>query len=98
MSSPVTLARSFLHYPYMVLRAPLFSIGHTSCVVPAGTKGRRCSVHGAPVFWYLAAGKLERHHRTVWDCHHPKFDIDEESLATGIEITVAVTTTFLSQP
>ncbi|MGI8485152.1 MAG: M20 metallopeptidase family protein [Thermomicrobiales bacterium] len=43
---------------------------------------------------YVGSGNVER--GIVWDCHHPRFDIDEDCLATGIETTVAVVTTFLA--
>jgi len=46
---------------------------------------------------YIYVGSRNEQRGIVWDCHHPKFDIDEESLATGIETTVAVVTTFLAQ-
>ena len=43
---------------------------------------------------YVGSGNVER--GIVWDCHHPRFDIDEECLATGIEVTVAVAMAYLA--
>lgn len=43
---------------------------------------------------YVGSGNVER--GIIWDCHHPQFDIDEECLATGIEVTVAVVASFLA--
>ncbi len=43
---------------------------------------------------YVGSGNVER--GIVWDCHHPRFDIDEECLVTGIEVTVAVVASFLA--
>lgn len=43
---------------------------------------------------YVGSGNVER--GIVWDCHHPRFDIDEECLAIGIEVTVAVAMAYLA--
>ncbi|MGC4108341.1 MAG: amidohydrolase [Thermomicrobiales bacterium] len=50
--------------------------------------------HRPGTFIYVGSGNAER--GITYDCHHPKFDIDEEALATGIEATVTVATRFLA--
>jgi len=50
--------------------------------------------HRPGTFIYVGSGNEER--GITFDCHHPKFDIDEDALATGIEATVAVATAFLN--
>ncbi|MGN6030575.1 MAG: M20/M25/M40 family metallo-hydrolase, partial [Thermomicrobiales bacterium] len=51
--------------------------------------------HRPGTFIYVGSGNVER--GIVFDCHHPRFDIDENALATGIEATVAVATRFLAE-
>ncbi|MGC4192712.1 MAG: amidohydrolase [Thermomicrobiales bacterium] len=50
--------------------------------------------HRPGTFIYVGSGNAGR--GIVFDCHHPRFDIDEDALATGIEATVAVATRFLA--
>ncbi|MGI8406075.1 MAG: M20 metallopeptidase family protein [Thermomicrobiales bacterium] len=45
---------------------------------------------------YIYVGSRNVERGIVSDCHHSRFDIDEDCLATGIEITVAVVMTYLA--
>ncbi|MGN6485958.1 MAG: M20 metallopeptidase family protein, partial [Thermomicrobiales bacterium] len=51
--------------------------------------------HRPGTFIYVGSGNQAR--GIVFDCHHPRFDIDEDALATGIEATVAVAIRFLAE-
>ncbi|MGB3327901.1 MAG: M20 family metallopeptidase [Thermomicrobiales bacterium] len=50
--------------------------------------------HRPGTFIYCGSGNVER--GITYDCHHPRFDIDEDALATGIEATVTVALRFLA--
>ena len=46
-------------------------------------------------FWFVGSQNPER--GLVWGHHHPRFDIDEEGLAAGIETMTQVVTRYLNQ-
>ncbi len=44
-------------------------------------------------FFYVGSRNPDK--GLIWDHHHPRFDIDEEALGTGIETMTAVTLRYL---
>ncbi len=48
------------------------------------------------VFYFLGAGNRQK--RTDFPHHHPRFDIDEDVLITGVEINVKTALRFFADP